>query len=298
MRLRHFLSGSECLLLKVAKNTSCGAAKRDLFARCEGQRAPSLVFLPPSHDRRRVGTVDRRCSMSSIFFPSYALSEFLWKQGPHHSRRSAPLIAEACLVNPASASNGQGNRAGPPRCSILAVDSKLRGCDLRQPEGARCLCRPGASRRRTLDDPRARPASRSGFRVTETTRFVSARFDGIFRPRNGLASRFYAQPDSTAASTCRRGVLRGFVELGDVSRVGAERLRHAFPLRRTKVPPPDLQADRQPAGGPAFVGTYEMDQHGCVPLVSISRTALSLSGGDRPHEANAAGGEAGRVCSL
>ena len=136
----------------------------------------------------------------------------------------------------------------------LAIDSKLRGCDLVRLE-VDDVCAGGRVRDRatTIQKKTGRPVQ---FEITEQTRTsiqdwlpkVDARkakylFPSRFRARPHLLTRQYARP-------C----------LGRKRRAGQLRLRHAFDA--SDEGGADLQEDGQPASRPAAPRAYEARKHG------------------------------------
>ena len=106
----------------------------------------------------------------------------------------------------------------------MAVDSKLRGCDLVSLR-VRDVFAAGRVKERTsmIQSKTGKPVR---FEITETTPVVARSMD--IRPRNDWPRVSMAQPDPRQPPPVDAAVCADRPRLGDVARVGAERLRHAF----------------------------------------------------------------------
>jgi hypothetical protein len=157
----------------------------------------------------------------------------------------------------------------------MAVDSKLRGCDL---VGLRVrdVFAAGRVKERTsmIQSKTGKPVR---FEITETTRVSLDRWIGD-PEMNGLEflwpSRIHGSPHLSTRQYAR-------IDRGWVTSVGLEPSAcgtHSMPTDQGRA---DLQEDWQPACGPAAAGAYEDGQHGALPRCRHRGRFVTL-GGDRP----------------
>jgi hypothetical protein len=140
----------------------------------------------------------------------------------------------------------------------LAIDSKLRACDLVRLR-VRDVCHGGAmaSRAIVLQQKTQRPVQ---FEITEPTRDAVGAWIGHARL---TAEQSFSKPTARLGASVYSAVRadRGF--LGQAAGVGEGQLRDAH--AQANQGDPDLPPDQEPAGRPAATGTLQAGEYGSVP---------------------------------
>ena len=141
----------------------------------------------------------------------------------------------------------------------LAIDSKLRACDLVKLR-VRDVCHGGAmaSRAIVLQQKTRRPVQ---FEITEPTREAVGAWIG--HARTDLGEQPFSKPTAWLGTSVYSAVRadRGF--LGQAAGIGQGQLRDAY--AQANEGDPDLPPDQEPAGRSAAARTHEAGEYGSLP---------------------------------